>query len=953
MKIKLTPSPNDSKLSSSAAFSDVPSLMSTDGQTSNIPQQDKHIPTSTTASQPSPQHTLRKPLIPATEIRIGLVLYGGVSLAVYMNGVVQELLSLVRAQRGADIDRLNNPYADILQELGCEVTIDIIAGNSAGGINGVLLAKALASGADLKVVANLWRNVADLKALLNVKDQTPDSLLNGQYMLNQLQVCFDNMRKEAEEDPALAEARKSQIPVLDLFIAASDIRGRRWTAQGSNHIEMEGLTHDVLFRRKLRTRYGTNKDRGYERNDFEGTAQEELLARISRATSAMPGAFPAQPFEMSEVYGTHAKYDSRNTVYLHDGLMTDNRPFTPVLETIQHRTADRKIKRWLIFLDPNPDIPHLMESTEQYNTKPDPIESALSYVSIPRYQSIYRQVRKVNAHQRTITGLNDVLSALDKPAGKPTGPSAISRSTSGESAAPQPVANHSTWTTETAATVQSAPSDPLASSPSQSAGAPLVSNPLASGPSTTAKYTDDEQANVTANIAFQPAFPAYCQLRVENLGEAYVDALTDYLRKVMDTEDVESHTVLTNFKKEWKQHFTPSVLSEHIMEMKLPDIEFYCRFVSSNLRTINKQLEVPDLPPQELILLMRHKDALWTLIEELRQLEWQWWNDTLPKEMAQLNNSIESSPLNSTLRTGAVARAREQLIHAGSPQTTMQEPTFIQLMEEMHQSIWSLLRNACTKPLIAAALGLQPMKITDNPGFISKKAPSLSNQLQSALVRYLAVDLFVFPLTVDQPSELNPIELLRIASSDATSLGLSGSQKLIGGDLHAFAGFLDTKWRANDLMWGRLDTADIVLSYMDCSYKEAKSHSQDELALWNLKLEGARTALFDRIITEELPYVGEEWLARYQAFMSNAVSEGAGRLATMREFFTKHYTVGEQTWKSLPPAVTINRTIQTIQNAHTVLYQHYRHSWVPRLFIGTSSIIWRTTGWLARQIFKE
>ena len=33
---------------------------------------------------------------PSQEIRFAVVLYGGVSLAVYMNGIVQELLSMVR-----------------------------------------------------------------------------------------------------------------------------------------------------------------------------------------------------------------------------------------------------------------------------------------------------------------------------------------------------------------------------------------------------------------------------------------------------------------------------------------------------------------------------------------------------------------------------------------------------------------------------------------------------------------------------------------------------------------------------------------------------------------------------------------------------------------------------------------------------------------------------------------
>src|SRR5262249_14262832 len=117
------------------------------------------------------------------EVRFAVVLYGGVSLAIYINGVVQELLRLVRST--ADIEPAKGGTAKddkpkdadvktseaVYRKLGrlldpavppTETTrvtetdpiktkfkIDIISGTSAGGINGIFLAKALASGADL------------------------------------------------------------------------------------------------------------------------------------------------------------------------------------------------------------------------------------------------------------------------------------------------------------------------------------------------------------------------------------------------------------------------------------------------------------------------------------------------------------------------------------------------------------------------------------------------------------------------------------------------------------------------------------------------------------------------------------------------------------------------------------------------------------------------------------
>src|SRR5215475_5816904 len=50
------------------------------------------------AGQPSPSPSQQSPEYDAVqEIRLAAVMYGGVSLAIYMNGVAQELLHLVRA----------------------------------------------------------------------------------------------------------------------------------------------------------------------------------------------------------------------------------------------------------------------------------------------------------------------------------------------------------------------------------------------------------------------------------------------------------------------------------------------------------------------------------------------------------------------------------------------------------------------------------------------------------------------------------------------------------------------------------------------------------------------------------------------------------------------------------------------------------------------------------------
>jgi Patatin-like phospholipase len=97
------------------------------------------------------------------EIRLGLVVHGGISLAIYIHGVCQEFYHAVR---GRGIYKLVKALTD------ADLVIDAISGSSAGGINGILLSYAIANSTDRKLVdfnefASIWRNSGDLLKLLH------------------------------------------------------------------------------------------------------------------------------------------------------------------------------------------------------------------------------------------------------------------------------------------------------------------------------------------------------------------------------------------------------------------------------------------------------------------------------------------------------------------------------------------------------------------------------------------------------------------------------------------------------------------------------------------------------------------------------------------------------------------------------------------------------------------
>ena len=103
------------------------------------------------------------------QIRFGLVLNGGVSLAVWIGGVTQELDNRRRAAPSAG-ERAPGSTADLYRELleilEEDVIVDVVAGASAGGINGVLLATAIYNGRALPNLRETWIGLGDFQTLL-------------------------------------------------------------------------------------------------------------------------------------------------------------------------------------------------------------------------------------------------------------------------------------------------------------------------------------------------------------------------------------------------------------------------------------------------------------------------------------------------------------------------------------------------------------------------------------------------------------------------------------------------------------------------------------------------------------------------------------------------------------------------------------------------------------------
>jgi predicted acylesterase/phospholipase RssA len=335
------------------------------------------------------------------EIRFGLVLYGGVSLAVYIYGVVLEFERLVRASCGAE----ENAWTEVLRKAGVTATVDIVSGASAGGINGVLLGKALATGTKLSSVRTIWTDEADIGALLrDASEREPVSLLRTDRFQELLDDGLEKMDARATGEPL--------VSAFDLFIAST--RLHPWKRDFPTDLGSTVSTRDYRksFELKLRTA-GYNRKRkeaGYDRNDFE-PAGNPMLAQVARATSAFPVAFEPQLIERSAVNDRLFLADEPEASYFSDGGILHNKPFTETISTIFTRAASRPVDRWLVSVEPDPErIP-----TQGRAEEPNVAEVASKAVmEIPRYQSIAADLARLQEHRRRVAIARDKLAGLDE-----------------------------------------------------------------------------------------------------------------------------------------------------------------------------------------------------------------------------------------------------------------------------------------------------------------------------------------------------------------------------------------------------------------------------------------------------------------------------------------------------------------------------------------------------------
>jgi predicted acylesterase/phospholipase RssA len=648
------------------------------------------------------------------EVRMGVVLYGGVSLAIYENGVAQELY---RAVRGEGV------YALLKDLIDSELVVDIISGTSAGGINGLMLGYALANQRNFRTVANLWRDQGDIERLLrSPQDPNAVSLLDSEgFYQPHLEDAFRGM---GQPDASLAV---SDVEELDVFITGTNVAGHVETVFDDQGHAIDIKDHRAVF--KLQFRQG----RVPPKNDFEAAGNAEL-ALLARLTSCFPAAFaPVLVGKEQPLLRRWGKM-SRPAVFL-DGGILDNKPFSYTIDTITSRTAGRDVERLLFYLEPDP------ERFAQPATAP-PIPSLAgaaldSVAGMPRYQSIADDLRAIAAHNDRVRRVEELLECLpEAPAPGPDCPQRLQAED----------LNKTDWCVYVTSRLMQLRERAIQG---------ILNDPTGRGFFSTAQ---ERRA---------------ARLLVESFNHWQGDPL----------ETLTSFDVF--FRQRLLAHLSYSIrdyLDEHRPQAAVRE-----RY-QALWEAVNHYYKLSEI-------------VRWAMESWIDQatIAWRPLDAEFPEEPAAGQLAAISAD-----KWGQVAQGFTRLLST----TGLEIPTE-QTREARGQFYLALAARLAQLPAgdVQGNL-LQALDAAIRQMLLAHQADLPDDAVLREFCRFLQVDRIVFPLqfAAGSPSR-DPIHVVRLSPVDAQR-GLSArsiDHKVCGRSLGAFGGFFKKPWRANDILWGRLD----------------------------------------------------------------------------------------------------------------------------------------------------
>ena len=742
------------------------------------------------------------------ELRLAMVCYGGVSLAVYMHGVTKELHKLVRASRYFDavVDlTASNPFTDengadseywyfeALRELAqrgrrVSVTVDIIAGTSAGGINGVILGKALALNASQDALKQLWISEGDLKKLLRalriggvrvrallavarllVRLRKPTSPLLGERMSRLLATVLADMDDQAEAGaesggPGAAVTLLPRQGTLDLYVTATDLHGFEVlvpTGAGG------ASQHDRAYAQVLEFR-ATNIDT----NQFDDSATP-ALAFAARATSSFPGAFApvsinsfakeladtGLPISVASV-GDHLRYKyeednvSQMDAWFVDGGVLDNAPFDLVVEAIGQKRAESEVLRRVLYIQPDPARPLGSPDRERTGNSTEPpgwLEGVWAAVAdvkgshailkdLERFREMNIRIAEVGAI--AAGQMQQVNEEIDKVLGRVVDMSVKARSE---------------WT---------------------------VDKGVIEG-------VKDKMFE-TARSFLGAEFPTYSRLKALTAGRRLADEIAD--RFVFPPDSSHSSFVRAALgawgrsRVEWVNP-DPDRLLEMLGPVDVPYRERRLFFLLQGVNDFYHRISVGDAAPDRADLDLLKRRA-WDLLDQLR--------DIPKRAVCDVDHDVVAFLSKEALKKALFRNPQD----------------FANEHAEAFLGLFTTYREALQKHLGDGSVPLWEAYQEVTAHWEMKFRKEL-------LSRYLGFPLWdglIFPtVALSQLPQFTPIGFTQCSPLSAGALATPEGGKLRGVILHHFGAFLKSEWRENDYLWGRLDGAELMMRTLQAS----------------------------------------------------------------------------------------------------------------------------------------
>ena len=795
---------------------------------------------------------------PVQEVRFAVVIYGGVSLAVYIYGIAQEMLRMVHATAAASpastaplveaprsTERIYRKLGQIIGDLSrtpaqlhasladsdpilTRFVIDILSGTSAGGINAMFLAKALANNQSLDTLQELWLSELDIGVLLNdtesVNDvdgrldlqRPPRALLNGQRVYLKLLEALDSM------DATPPTAPSPLVDELDLFSTTTDIAGLTLPIALADGVVNERRHRNVFHFRYPSPAASDGTDFSLQDNPF--------LAFAARCTSAFPFAF--EPMAFSDVFPIvrsagahrHAAYCDPQTTqwqryyteYLGDdnpdrfsvgfdqrafgdGAYLDNKPFSYAIDTMLARHAELPVARKLVYVEPSPEHLRALQAV-----RPDAIDNSIAaLITLPRYETIREDLERVVERNLRVERLQHVVDDIEAYL-----------------AAPESGAVPDQWLS----------------------GVPRAQ-------------------------LFGGGYVMYERLKVSSVADALADAVAAAL-----AIDVKSGyaSAMRLLAAAWRNSRYPSEPERRQFLLDF-DVAYRLRRLRHLRRRINEWARSETNPPlfrRELKsitrALKRPHDALQALIDRPRTaVDFPAAAALLPPEELTL---VLEPPRHLSDWPGLETYA---FALEASTRGREQRADYVVLKRGGGASIDALATalKAEFVPVFKQASADAMAAFEDAPG-LAPEATQARARVRDAYKAFEAHDSALFPITFGTDlGEGETIDIVRISPDDAVArradVAIAGS-KVKGQGLGAFAGFLDRTWRENDILWGRLDGAERLISIV------LPGHDADTAALRQALIDEAHAAIVDEVLPQK-PGASVEWRQRLAEYVAGTV----------------------------------------------------------------------------------